>query len=220
MIGATAVIGDRVSILHGVTLGGTGKVDGDRHPKVGEGVLIGAQATILGNIKIGKGVKIAAGSLVMKPVPPYAMVAGSPGKVVGFSYGSMPAFTMKQEVKQSFCDEWETAVFEAERAKRQASDVTFDEALVDLPAPSATASQPSESKSENSEAVEAIENPTGVVDAVEEVLLLSLPQQPPSSGDPAEASRQASDEEKPRRSPKHTRLRKDRRPRDGVMFEI
>lgn len=66
-----------------VTLGGTGKDMGDRHPKVAANVLIGASATILGNIEIGEGAQIAAGSLVLKPVPPHTMVAGSPAKVVG-----------------------------------------------------------------------------------------------------------------------------------------
>lgn len=66
-----------------MTLGGTGKEVGDRHPKVQENVLIGASATILGNITIGKGSQIAAGSLVLKPVPPNTMMAGSPAKAVG-----------------------------------------------------------------------------------------------------------------------------------------
>eukprot|EP00238_Polyblepharides_amylifera_P005857 CAMPEP_0196594018 /NCGR_PEP_ID=MMETSP1081-20130531/77151_1 /TAXON_ID=36882 /ORGANISM="Pyramimonas amylifera, Strain CCMP720" /LENGTH=405 /DNA_ID=CAMNT_0041918163 /DNA_START=366 /DNA_END=1583 /DNA_ORIENTATION=+ len=110
VIGETAVIGDKVSILHGVTLGGTGKDGGDRHPKIGEGVLIGASSTILGNIKIGKGSMIASGSLVLKPVRPYTMVAGSPAKEVGHTYGPMPAITMKQQVARAFCQRWEDAV--------------------------------------------------------------------------------------------------------------
>ncbi|ESQ53532.1 hypothetical protein EUTSA_v10025792mg [Eutrema salsugineum] len=69
VIGETAVIGDRVSILHGVTLGGTGKETGDRHPKIGDGALLGACVTILGNIRIGAGAMVAAGSLVLKDVP-------------------------------------------------------------------------------------------------------------------------------------------------------
>lgn len=83
VIGETAVIGDNCSLLQGVTLGGTGKEIGDRHPKVADNVLIGASATILGNIVIGEGSQIAAGSLVLKPVPPHTMVAGSPAKPVG-----------------------------------------------------------------------------------------------------------------------------------------
>ena len=83
VIGETAVIGDNCSLLQGVTLGGTGKEVGDRHPKVADNVLIGASATILGNIVIGEGAQIAAGSLVLKPVSPHTMVAGSPAKPVG-----------------------------------------------------------------------------------------------------------------------------------------
>jgi len=83
VIGETAVIGDRVSILHEVTLGGTGKVRGDRHPKVGCGVLIGAGAKLLGNIEIGACAKIGAGSVVLESVPPHVTVAGVPAKIVG-----------------------------------------------------------------------------------------------------------------------------------------
>jgi serine O-acetyltransferase len=83
IIGETAVVGDDVSMLHEVTLGGTGKEGGDRHPKVGDGVLIGAGAKILGNIRIGEGSKIAAGSVVLKEVPPHSTVAGIPARVVG-----------------------------------------------------------------------------------------------------------------------------------------
>ena len=77
MIGETAKIGDNCSIMQGVTLGGTGKETGDRHPKISKGVLIGPNATILGNIRVGRGAMIAAGSLVLKSVPDYTMVAGS-----------------------------------------------------------------------------------------------------------------------------------------------
>ncbi|KAG2450621.1 hypothetical protein HYH02_004461 [Chlamydomonas schloesseri] len=93
VIGETAVIGNNVSILQNVTLGGTGKEIGDRHPKVGDNVLIGACATVLGNIAIGEGAQIAAGSLVLKPVPPHTMVAGSPAKEVGPVVGN-PALSM------------------------------------------------------------------------------------------------------------------------------
>jgi serine O-acetyltransferase len=82
VIGETVVIGDNVSILHHVTLGGTGKEVGDRHPKIGDGVLIGAGTTILGNIRIGQGAKIGAGSMVMKPVPPRTTVVGNPARLV------------------------------------------------------------------------------------------------------------------------------------------
>ena len=82
VVGATAVIGDNVSMLQDVTLGGTGKERGDRHPKVGSGVLIGAGAKILGNIEIGQCSRIAAGSVVLHPVPDRKTVAGVPAKVV------------------------------------------------------------------------------------------------------------------------------------------
>ncbi|KAF5743040.1 serine acetyltransferase 5 [Tripterygium wilfordii] len=83
VIGETAVIGNNVSILHHVTLGGTGKTCGDRHPKIGDGVLIGAGATILGNVKIGAGAKIGAGSVVLIDVPPRATAVGNPARLVG-----------------------------------------------------------------------------------------------------------------------------------------
>lgn len=76
VIGETATIADNCSIMQGVTLGGTGKETGDRHPKISKGVLIGPNATILGNIRVGRGAMIAAGSLVLKSVPDYTMVAG------------------------------------------------------------------------------------------------------------------------------------------------
>jgi serine O-acetyltransferase len=83
VVGETAVIEDDVSILHGVTLGGTGKEAGDRHPKIRRGVLIGAGAKILGNIEIGHCARIASGSVVLKPVPNNTTVAGVPAKVIG-----------------------------------------------------------------------------------------------------------------------------------------
>ncbi|WP_066630577.1 serine O-acetyltransferase [Labilibacter marinus] len=83
VIGETAVVDDDVSMLHEVTLGGTGKSHGDRHPKVRKGVLIGAGAKILGNIEIGEGAKVGAGSVVLNDVPPHSTVVGVPAKVVG-----------------------------------------------------------------------------------------------------------------------------------------
>mmetsp|Transcript_9152 Transcript_9152/g.10570 ORF Transcript_9152/g.10570 Transcript_9152/m.10570 type:complete len:335 (-) Transcript_9152:546-1550(-) len=83
VIGETAVLGDGCSLLHGVTLGGTGKENGDRHPKIGSNVTVGAMATILGNITVGDGSKVAACSVVVKPVPAGVTVAGVPAKVVG-----------------------------------------------------------------------------------------------------------------------------------------
>jgi serine O-acetyltransferase len=98
VVGETAVIGDNVSILHGVTLGGTGKEGSDRHPKIGNGVLIGAGAKILGNILIGNCSRVAAGSVVLKEVPPNSTVAGVPAKVVGTAGCSEPARVMDQIV--------------------------------------------------------------------------------------------------------------------------
>lgn len=99
VIGETAVIDGDVSMLHGVTLGGTGKTVGDRHPKVREGVMIGAGATILGNVEIGVGSKIAAGSVVLKSVPPHTTVAGVPARIVGHPTEERPAFVMDQDIE-------------------------------------------------------------------------------------------------------------------------
>ena len=101
VIGETAVIGDDVSILQGVTLGGTGKGDKDRHPKVGSGVLIGAGAKILGNITIGNCARIAAGSVVLKDVPPKKTVAGVPAKIVGEAGCAYPALEMDQMLSEN-----------------------------------------------------------------------------------------------------------------------
>lgn len=96
VVGQTAVVEDNVSILQGVTLGGTGKMGGDRHPKIRQGVLIGAGAKILGNIEIGQCARVAAGSVVLKDVPRNVTVAGVPAKVVGESGCAEPARTMDQ----------------------------------------------------------------------------------------------------------------------------
>ncbi len=98
VIGETAIVEDDVTMLHGVTLGGTGKEQGDRHPKVRQGVLIGASASVIGNIEIGAGAKIGAGSVVMKDVPPHVTVAGVPAEIVGRPHGDSPA----EDVDQSF----------------------------------------------------------------------------------------------------------------------
>jgi serine O-acetyltransferase len=94
VIGETAVVEDNVSLLHEVTLGGTGKETGDRHPKVRRGVLIGAGAKILGNIEIGIGAKVAAGSVVLRDVPPSTTVAGIPARVVARCTVAEPALEM------------------------------------------------------------------------------------------------------------------------------
>ncbi|KAG8660076.1 serine acetyltransferase 2 isoform X3 [Manihot esculenta] len=102
VIGETAVVGNRVSMMHGVTLGGTGKEVGDRHPKVGDGALIGACSTILGNIRIGEGAMIAAGSLVLKNVDPHSMMAGIPATVIGYVDEKHPSLTMKHDASKEF----------------------------------------------------------------------------------------------------------------------
>lgn len=96
VVGETAAIGDNVSILQGVTLGGTGKEAGDRHPKIGNGVLIGAGAKVLGNISVGDCSRIAAGSVVLKPVPSKTTVAGVPARIVGEAGCSEPSRSMDQ----------------------------------------------------------------------------------------------------------------------------
>lgn len=97
VIGETAAIGDGVSLLHGVTLGGTGKERGDRHPKIGPGTMIGAGATILGNITIGACCRVGAGSVVLKDVPDNTTVAGVPSKEVGEAGCDQPAMSMNQK---------------------------------------------------------------------------------------------------------------------------
>ncbi|WP_395650818.1 serine O-acetyltransferase [Brevundimonas sp.] len=94
VIGETAVVGDEVSMLHGVTLGGTGAQRGDRHPKIGRGVLLGAGAKVLGNIEVGDFAKVASGSVVLKPVPSGCTVAGVPARLVNCPTGDAPARTM------------------------------------------------------------------------------------------------------------------------------
>ncbi len=96
VIGETAVVGDNVSMLHSVTLGGTGKEDGDRHPKIGNGVLIGAGAKVLGNITVGYCSRIAAGSVVLEDIPPCKTVAGVPARIVGEAGCAQPSVTMDQ----------------------------------------------------------------------------------------------------------------------------
>jgi serine O-acetyltransferase len=99
VVGQTAVIEDDVSMLQDVTLGGTGKVDGDRHPKIRRGVMIGAGAKILGNIEVGECARIASGSVVLKPVPAHMTVAGVPAKVVGEAGCAEPARAMDQMLR-------------------------------------------------------------------------------------------------------------------------
>ncbi len=98
VIGETAVVENNVSILQSVTLGGTGKESGDRHPKVREGVLISAGAKVLGNIEIGANAKIGAGSVVLKDVAPHTTVAGVPARVVGTPQSAHPALDMCHQI--------------------------------------------------------------------------------------------------------------------------
>ena len=90
VIGETAVVGDDVSILHSVTLGGKGNVDGDRHPKIGRGVTIGAGASVLGNIRVGNYATIAAGSIVLKDVPSHSTAVGVPARVLPTANSAVP----------------------------------------------------------------------------------------------------------------------------------
>lgn len=100
VIGETAQVQNNVSIMQGVTLGGTGKEEGDRHPKVGEGVLISAGAKVLGNIRIGDGAKVGAGSVVLEDVPPHTTVAGIPAKAVGQPKSAQPALEMEHDISR------------------------------------------------------------------------------------------------------------------------
>ncbi|XP_022878172.1 serine acetyltransferase 1, chloroplastic-like [Olea europaea var. sylvestris] len=108
VIGETAIIGNNVSILHNVTLGGTGKVSGDRHPKIGDGVLIGAGTCVLGNVRIEDGAKIGAGSVVLKQVPARTTAVGNPAKLIGgignpIKLDKLPSLTMDHT---SHISEW------------------------------------------------------------------------------------------------------------------
>jgi serine O-acetyltransferase len=108
VVGETAVIGNNVSILHNVTLGGTGKVSGDRHPKIGDGVLIGAGTSVLGNIQIEDGAKVGAGSVVLKQVPARTTAVGNPARLLGgkenpLKLDRIPSFTMDHT---SLISEW------------------------------------------------------------------------------------------------------------------
>ena len=96
VVGETAVVENDVSILQSVTLGGTGKEGGDRHPKIREGVMIGAGAKILGNIEVGRGAKIGAGSVVLHPIPAHTTAAGVPARIVGRPESEKPSMDMDQ----------------------------------------------------------------------------------------------------------------------------
>jgi len=97
VIGETAVVETGVFMLHGVTLGSTGRAGGDRHPKVREDVFLGAGATMLGNIEIGRGAVVGAGSVVLKDVPPGKAVAGAPARVIGEAKPVLPPRTAESQ---------------------------------------------------------------------------------------------------------------------------
>ena len=101
VIGETAVVGDDVSMLHGVTLGGTGKENEDRHPKIGRGVLLSVGAKVLGNIEIGEYSRVGAGSVVLKAVPPHTTVAGVPARVIGKAGSARPSQDMDHGLPES-----------------------------------------------------------------------------------------------------------------------
>ena len=105
VVGETAVVEDNVSILHEVTLGGTGKESGDRHPKVRRGVLIGAGAKLLGNIEIGEGAKIGAGSVVLEDVPPHVTAVGVPAEVIAETKYESPALEMDHQIPKKHCEQ-------------------------------------------------------------------------------------------------------------------
>ncbi|WP_201788249.1 serine O-acetyltransferase [Basilea psittacipulmonis] len=98
VIGETVIMGDNISILHGVTLGGSGKERGDRHPKIEDGVLIGANASILGNIRVGRCAKIGAGSVVVNDVAAHTTVVGVPAKTIIRKLADIPASDMDQSI--------------------------------------------------------------------------------------------------------------------------
>ncbi len=104
VIGETATIGENVSMLHGVTLGGTGAERGDRHPKIGNGVLLGAGAKVLGNITVGDYAKIASGSVVLKSVPAHCTAAGVPARLINCPTCEEPAKTMDHTLSDAAYD--------------------------------------------------------------------------------------------------------------------
>ena len=123
VIGETATIGNDVSILHGVTLGGTGKENGDRHPKIQSGVILMDSATVLGNIPVGEGAIITSKAIVNKPVPPLSIVSGVPGKIIGSRDLSNEAFRtdLEHHLAFKYLDSWKTLKEEMENADSQSA---------------------------------------------------------------------------------------------------
>ncbi|MFO1186390.1 MAG: serine O-acetyltransferase [Alphaproteobacteria bacterium] len=104
VIGETAIVEDDVSMLQGVTLGGTGKEMGDRHPKIRRGVLLGAGSTVLGNIEVGEYSRVGAGAVVLEPAPAHCTVAGVPAKVVGCAGCDQPSRAMDHMIREASLD--------------------------------------------------------------------------------------------------------------------
>jgi serine O-acetyltransferase len=104
VIGETAVVEDDVSMLQGVTLGGTGKETGDRHPKIRRGVLLGAGSTVLGNIEVGEYTRVGAGAVVLQPAPPHCTVAGVPARIVGCAGCDQPSRAMDHIITEPAID--------------------------------------------------------------------------------------------------------------------
>lgn len=130
VIGETSVVEDNVSILQGVTLGGTGKECGDRHPKIRAGVLIGAGAKILGNIVIGEGAKVGAGSVVLKAVAPHTTVAGVPAKQIGCPESRMPALDMCQNLANELANPTIVAPAVSLAAANEPPQIALDDSAV------------------------------------------------------------------------------------------
>eukprot|EP00934_Nitzschia_sp_Nitz4_P004662 Nitzschia sp. Nitz4//scaffold335_size18684//5600//7308//NITZ4_008769-RA/size18684-augustus-gene-0.11-mRNA-1//1//CDS//3329548273//4652//frame0 len=169
VIGETARVGDGCTMLHGVTLGGTGKQNGDRHPKVGPHVLIGAGASILGNIQIGAAAKIGAGSIVLQSIPAGATAVGAPAKIIGRALEQDPASTMDENLDQ------------VGRLHKSASLANYMQAADATAATSSTSFSPAMSVTSASDTIESKQNPL-YNDAIDEdgPLSMDFPSKPVS----------------------------------------
>lgn len=137
IIGETTIIGDNVTLYQGVTLGGTGKEQGKRHPTLGDNVMVSAGAKILGSFRIGDNCKIGAGSVVLKEVPPNCTVVGVPGRIVKSATDNMPRSSMNQvdlpdPVYRDLAELWEQNIvmkMELDRLKKELEEIKRDEAV-------------------------------------------------------------------------------------------
>ena len=137
IIGETTIIGDNVTLYQGVTLGGTGKEQGKRHPTLGDNVMVSAGAKILGSFKIGDNCKIGAGSVVLKEVPPNCTVVGVPGRIVKSSSTAIPRSSMNQvdlpdPVYRDLAELWEqniTMKLELDKMKKELEELKKNEAV-------------------------------------------------------------------------------------------